>query len=164
MIDKESSDRFHAALVYATAKHEGQTRIGGDPYITHPMAVARLLQKKGYDTDYQIAGLFHDLLEDTDATEDDILRLGGNRVLHAVQLLTKRKGYIMAEYMAGIRSDPMACAVKAADRLHNLRCAEVCSAAFRKKYIRETNEWYLDLDPEIPEAVHMLEANLSDTE
>ena len=73
--------------------------------------------------DYQLTALFHDLLEDTDATEEEIFDLGGARVLEAVRLLTKQEGYVMAEYVAGIRTNPIAFVVKAADRLHNLRTA-----------------------------------------
>ena len=78
-------------------------RIGGAPFITHPIAVAEILQKDGYQTEYQIAGIFHDLLEDTDALEQDILEIGGEDVLNAVKLVTKEKGYCMENYIAGIR-------------------------------------------------------------
>ena len=100
--------RYDAALSYATQKHRGQTRIGGDPYITHPVAVAGILRDWGYGTDHQIAGLFHDLLEDTDASEEEIESIGGAGVLRTVRLLTKQKGYIMAEYVADINADPVA--------------------------------------------------------
>ncbi|MGN0171739.1 MAG: HD domain-containing protein [Acutalibacteraceae bacterium] len=154
------SDRFEAALRFAARKHEGQYRIGGLPYITHPQAVAAILCEKGYDENYQIAGLFHDLLEDTDATEAEIEDLAGKEVLTAVKLLTKRKGYIMADYIAGIKSNALAMAVKAADRLHNLRSAAVADDAFKRRYIRESIDWYLDFDPEIPKAVKALSDTL----
>ena len=150
------AERLQRAYDYAAEKHKGQFRKGGEPYITHPEAVSCLLKEKGYGTDVQIAGLFHDLLEDTDASEAEIEALGGKAVLQAVRLLTKQPGYVMAEYMAGIRANPMAKVVKAADRLHNLRCAVVCSEAFKRKYILESIDWYLDLDPEIPNAVRAL--------
>ena len=76
-----SSERFQAALEFATLKHAGQYRIGGLPNMTHPRAVAEILREKGYGEDYQIAGLFHDLLEDTDAQETEIEMLGGREVL-----------------------------------------------------------------------------------
>ena len=60
--------RLEAAIEFASVKHEGQYRKGGAPYITHPVAVANILKEKGFNEDYQIAGIFHDLLEDTDAT------------------------------------------------------------------------------------------------
>ena len=128
-----ASDKFNAALDFATLKHNGQYRIGGLPYITHPVEVASYLREAGYSIDYQIAGLFHDLLEDTDATEEEIKALGGPEVLEAVKLVTKQKGYVMSDYIAAIKSNPMASAVKAADRLHNLRCAIVAYTNFNQK-------------------------------
>ena len=62
----------------------------------------------------------------------------------------------MAEYVAGIRSNPMAMAVKAADRLHNLQSAFVTTQSFRRRYILETLDWYMDFSPEIPKAVEAL--------
>ena len=149
--------RYEKALAFAAHKHEGQYRIGGDPYITHPVAVAELVAQWGYDLTYQITALFHDLLEDTDAAAEEIEALGGPEVLAAVELLTKQKGYVMAHYIAAIRANPIARVVKAADRLHNLRCAVVADDAFKRKYIRESREWYMDFSPEIPQAVRHLE-------
>lgn len=121
----DEKERYQKAEAFATEKHKGQFRIGGEPYIMHPLAVAEIVRNQGYGMDYQITALFHDLLEDTDATEEEIFDLGGARVLEAVRLLTKQEGYVMAEYVAGIRSNPIAFVVKAADRLHNLRTAFV---------------------------------------
>ena len=92
-------------------------------YITHPVAVADILKKESYDIEYQIVALFHDLLEDTNATEDEIRSIAGEEVLQAVKLLTKEKGYDMQTYVTRIRQNPIAYAVKGADRLHNLRTA-----------------------------------------
>ena len=156
----KENERYFSALAYATAKHNGQTRKEGVPYITHPIAVAEILEKKGYGEDYIIAGLFHDLLEDTDATESEILELSNESVLCAVKLLTKQSGYNMREYIDGIKRNPIAFAVKAADRLHNLQCAPAASVEFRKKYISESREWYLDFCPEIEQAVIALEKTI----
>ena len=87
------SEKYFQALAYATKKHEGQLRIGGLPYITHPLAVAEWLIARGYGEEYIITGFFHDLLEDTDATEQEIAKIGGQKVLEAVKLLTKYKDY-----------------------------------------------------------------------
>ncbi len=151
---------YEAALAFATQKHEGQYRRGGLPYITHPVAVADIVQAWGFGEDYRVAALFHDLLEDTDATEAEILALGSPEVLTAVRLLTKSPGYDMADYIAGIRSHPIACIVKAADRLHNLRSAICTDDDFKRRYIAESKAWYLDFSPEIPAAVRALEESL----
>lgn len=121
--------------------------IGGDPYITHAVAVAGILRDWGYGADHQIAGLFHDLPEDTDASEQEIESIGGADVLRTVRLLTKQKGYIMAEYVAAIKANPVARAVKAANRLHNLRCAVAADEDFKRRYV---------LEPELPPAVKAL--------
>ena len=157
MTDEE---RIEQALQFAREKHKGQLRIGGDEYITHPMAVAEIVRQKGYGIDVQIAALFHDLLEDTDTKESEILFYGNEEILKAVKLLTKQKGYNMAEYVAGIRQNETAFAVKGADRLHNLRCALVTDTEFKRKYIFETVDWYLDFSPEIPKALKALAESL----
>ena len=154
------SDKVERALAFATEKHKGQKRIGGEDYITHPMAVCDAVSNQGYGDDYRIAALFHDLLEDTDATEEEILQYGNHEVLTAVKLLTKKKGYDMAEYIGAIKSNEIALAVKAADRLHNLQCAFVASNEFKRRYILETLEWYMDFSPEIKTAVERLQEDL----
>lgn len=159
-MERTEAARYAAAAAFAAEKHAGQTRIGGAPYITHPTAVAEIVRGWGYGTDYQITGLFHDLLEDTDATAEEIQELGGAEVLRAVRLLTKRPGYVMAEYVAGLKADPMARVVKAADRLHNLRCALMAGEEFKRRYVLESLDWYLDLSPEIPPAVKTLAESL----
>ena len=154
------TESYKLALEFAKAKHKGQKRIGGDDYITHPIAVAEIVKNQGFDENYQIAALFHDLLEDTDATEEEILKYGSNKILDAVTLLTKKKGYVMAEYISAIKQNPIAFAVKAADRLHNLQCAIVTDEEFKRKYILETVDWYLDFSPEIRKAVKRLAESL----
>ncbi len=153
-------DALKSALAFATKKHKGQFRIGGEEYIVHPIAVCEMLQRKGYGLEYQITALFHDLLEDTDATEEEILEYGNAEVLEAVKLLTKRKGYVMAEYIQGIKGNKIARAVKEADRLHNLRQAVLTNAEFKRRYILETVDWYMDFSPEIRAAVKKLAESL----
>lgn len=152
--------QYNKALRFAARKHKGQYRTGGLAYITHPIAVAEKLKAKGYTDDYVIAGLFHDLLEDTNATEAEILSIGGEEVLKAVKLLTKQEGYDMESYLFGIRNNPIARAVKAMDRLHNLECAVVCSEEFKRRYILETIDFYMDFDEDIPRVVKALEDTL----
>ena len=154
------SKSLQLALEFARAKHEGQKRIGGDDYITHPMAVCEIVKSQGFDENYQITALFHDLLEDTDATEEEILKYGNQEILEAVKLLTKKKGYDMSEYIGAIKQNSIAFAVKAADRLHNLECAIIADEEFKRKYILETVDWYMDFSPEIRKAVKRLAESL----
>ena len=160
MMEDQQLKRFADALDYATRKHAGQYRHGGEDYITHPIAVAAYLKEKDYDLAHQITALFHDLLEDTDATPAEILQLGGEEVLEAVKLLTKPINCNMADYVAGIKSNPMAKAVKTADRLHNLRCAVNSPEPFRRRYVAESKLWYADFGEEIVQATHDLEKTL----
>ncbi len=151
------SGTYTKALSFATEKHRGQFRKGGKEYITHPVEVADMLRDRGYGEKYIITALFHDLLEDTDATEDEIRGIAGEEVLEAVKLLTKTEGYVMAEYVENIKNNPISFAVKAYDRLHNLISATESTAEFRKRYILETKKYYMDFCPEIRDAVRMLE-------
>ena len=157
----EITERVRRALEFASEKHKGQKRIGGDDYITHPIAVCEIVKNQGYGEDYQITALFHDLLEDTNATEEEILQYGNDEILVAVKLLTKQKGYDMQEYIKAIKGNEIAFIVKSADRLHNLQCALVTSVEFKRKYILETVDWYLDFSREIKEAVKRLAESLN---
>lgn len=71
-MNREESNKFSQALAFAADKHASQQRKDGTPYILHPVRVGMYLQKEGYDVRYQIVGLFHDLLEDTDATIEEL--------------------------------------------------------------------------------------------
>lgn len=126
-------------------KHGEQTRKQGTPYYLHPVAVSDCLAKKGFSRDYLIAGLFHDLLEDTKTTYEELLNISNSTVAEAVRLVTKEDGYDMHEYIERIRKNDIARMVKLADRWHNLLEAPVASPKFQKKYIKETEDWYIEL-------------------
>ena len=156
----DDSECLKLALEFAKAKHKGQKRIGGEDYITHPIAVCEIIKSQGFDESYQIAALFHDLLEDTDATEEEILKYGSPEILESVKLLTKENGYVMSEYISAIKKNPIAFAVKAADRLHNLQCAIITDEEFKRKYILETIDWYMDFSADIRSALKRLAESL----
>ncbi len=137
---------YDKALKYATEMHKSTPdRMGGEKYITHPVAVAEDLRNKGFSTEVQIIGLFHDLLEDTDATKKEIIALSNQNVYNIVLLLTKEEGYSMDDYMSRIQNNKLATAVKLADRNHNLRCSLVADEKFRMKYYKESHEHYKKL-------------------
>ena len=156
----DDGENLQLALEFAKEKHKGQKRIGGDDYITHPIAVCEIIKAQGFDESYQIAALFHDLLEDTDTTEEEILKYSNQEILDAVKLLTKEKGYDMSEYIGAIKHNSIAFAVKAADRLHNLECAIITDEEFKRKYILETVDWYMDFSYDIRKAVKRLAESL----
>ena len=81
------------AYYYADNLHSGQKRQSGEPYIIHPLNVSYILASMHADRDTICAGLLHDTLEDTNATKEEILKLSNKKVLDAVVLLTKEKGY-----------------------------------------------------------------------
>ncbi|GEM_PF-3313511 len=145
-MNKKKTEKMYydEAVRYATMMHEGQNRIGGEPYVTHPLAVAEILKKKGFPIEYRIAAVFHDLLEDTEAEDDVIMAYGGQEVLKAVKLMTKEYNYNMADYIERIKANPITMNVKAADRLHNLSTAGVTDWRFKKRYVEETKKWFYD--------------------
>lgn len=115
------------AINLAVTWHTGQTRkVDGSPYIIHPIAVATMLAKNGFSDETIAAGYCHDLLEDTQCTEDDILTACGSKVLEIVKAVTnddkkpweeKKLGYIES-----VRNGPVeAKAVCVADKIHNLK-------------------------------------------
>lgn len=126
-------------------KHDGQKRIQGTEYYLHPLEVANILKEKGLNETYQIVGLFHDLLEDTNTTYEEILEISNRNIADAVVLLTKEPNYIMDEYIKKIKENEIAKMVKLADRLHNLSEAHFASKNFIEKYINETEKWYIDM-------------------
>ncbi len=134
------------ALKYATEKHKDTPRRkGGEEYITHPVAVSEILRDKGFGTDVQIMALFHDLLEDTDATESEILELSNQEVLDGVKLITKEEDYDMDDYINRIQSNQKACAVKLADRIHNLLSSVNAPEEWRHEYYLETLDYFCHL-------------------
>lgn len=145
-----TDSRLKDALDFAADKHAGQMRWGGIPFITHPVAVAEYLQHRGYNDDTLLTALFHDLLEDTDTTREEILARSGASVLEAVVLLTKPKPYDMTDYLGGIEENQMAKNVKCADRIHNLRTTADSDKAFRRKYYDESVRWYVPFFRDTP--------------
>lgn len=130
---------------FVKLKHGNQKRIQGTPYYLHPYEVSNILENKGYKGDYLLVALFHDLLEDTNTTEEEILELSNDEVLSAVKLLTKEENYDMRNYVSRIASNELAKMVKLADRLHNLTEAIYADNSFKKRYIEETLTWYIPM-------------------
>ena len=94
-------------IEFIKEKHKGQKRIQGTPYYIHPLEVSNILDKKGFSKEYQIVGLFHDLLEDTDTTYEELVQISNKKIADTVRLLTKEKGYVMSEYINRIMKNEM---------------------------------------------------------
>ncbi len=123
---------LNAGYVYAVAKHGHQKRASGDPYFSHPVAVAGLLADMKLDEDTIIAGLLHDTVEDTDASLEDIRDLFGGDVAGLVNGVTKlgeieynslasKQAENFQKFILATIGDIRVLLVKLADRLHNMR-------------------------------------------
>ena len=92
--DEDQLAELEHAIDYATDKHAGQKRKSGEPYISHPLAVAHTLIEWGMDIDSVLAGILHDSVEDTDATLEEIESLfsplGSLKLLETCSILDDR--------------------------------------------------------------------------
>ena len=145
--------RLRSAFEYANAHHGPQLRKSGEPYITHPIAVAEIVNELDLDLDSIIAALLHDCIEDTDASHDEIAKLFGASVADLVEGVTKltRMQYTSKEeeQMENLRKMFMAMAkdvrvilIKLCDRLHNMRTLQYQSERKQKEKSLETMEIY----------------------
>ena len=114
----------------AEAAHAAQKRKSGDPYITHPLAVATILAGLGMDTTTLVAALLHDTVEDTGVTLDSITADFGSEVTHLVDGVTKidkvkfgdaAQAETIRKMIVAMARDPRVLVIKLADRLHNMR-------------------------------------------
>lgn len=141
------------AFQYADSAHLGQYRQSGEPYITHPLAVAELCASWRLDAPSIMAALLHDVIEDTGSTHQELVEVFGGKVADLVEGLTKldklefqSHAEAQAEsfrkmFMAMAR-DVRVILVKLADRLHNMRTLDAMALAKRKRVALETNEIY----------------------
>ena len=119
------------AYEFAKTKHNGQYRESGEEYITHPLAVAIILARLNADTDTICAGLLHDVIEDTNATKEDIAAEFGDSVATLVMGVTNLTKMSIADkdsldnanlrkLILGMARDVRILIIKLADRLHNM--------------------------------------------
>jgi len=135
-------------LDYVIRKHTGQKRDEGTMYVTHPISVAMILARKGYSDEYIAVALGHDLIEDTDATYDEITDLTNEDIADAILALSKPAHNVdYKKYYSGIANLEIARAVKVADRIHNL--STMASGGWSKKrqqkYLDKTKEYIFPL-------------------
>ncbi|MGN9808765.1 RelA/SpoT family protein [Micromonospora sp. BQ11] len=137
------------AYTIAENMHRGQFRKSGEPYITHPLAVAQICADLGMDTTTLVAALLHDTVEDTRYTLQALAEDFGPEVAHLVDGVTKfdKAFYGKAAEAETIRKmiiaagkDVRVLIIKLADRLHNMRTLGVRSAASRERIARKTQE------------------------
>lgn len=149
-------DKIAEAYQYAFRAHDGQMRQSGEPYIIHPIAVAMILVELGMDTETICAGLLHDVVEDTEATVDEIKKLFGSDVALMVDGVTKltklsystkeqRQAENVRKMLLAMAKDVRVIIVKLADRLHNMRTGEYWKEYKRREKALETMEVYAPL-------------------
>lgn len=141
------------AYQFSKTAHEGQFRKSGDPYISHPVAVAKLLAKWHLDAQALMAALLHDVVEDTPATKQEVGDIFGKPVAELVDGVSKldriefqTEAHAQAEnfrkMLLAMARDVRVILIKLADRLHNMRTLDSMVPEKRKRIAKETLEIY----------------------
>ena len=152
-LDAPTIERVAQAYAFAAQAHEGQTRVSGEPYITHPVAVAGILANLRMDEKTIIAALLHDVIEDTPTGHEYILAEYGAEVAHLVEGVSKldqirfkskaeQQAANFRKMMMAMVEDVRVILIKLADRLHNMRTLGVMRPDKRRRIARETLEIY----------------------
>ena len=149
-------DLVNRAYRFSEKSHEGQQRASGEPYLSHPLEVAGLLVDFKMDVTTVIAGLLHDVLEDTRATKDDLAREFGPEIAELVDGVTKigklafssreeRQAENFRKMVVAMAHDLRVLMIKLADRLHNMRTLDYLAPERAKKIAQETLDIYAPL-------------------
>ncbi|HFN0160525.1 TPA: bifunctional (p)ppGpp synthetase/guanosine-3',5'-bis(diphosphate) 3'-pyrophosphohydrolase [Streptococcus pneumoniae] len=155
-LTEEDVHFVHKALVYAVECHSGQYRKSGEPYIIHPIQVAGILAKLKLDAVTVACGFLHDVVEDTDATLDDLEREFGpdvRMIVDGVTKLGKVEYKSIEEQLAenhrkmlmAMSEDIRVILVKLSDRLHNMRTLKHLRKDKQERISKETMEIYAPL-------------------
>ena len=150
-LPKDQVDKIEQAYITAKNAHEGQTRTSGEPYITHPVAVATILAQMHLDCDAIRAALLHDVVEDTPITEDKIEQLFGETVTRLVIGVTKLDKLQFRDHkeaqaenfrkmIMAMTNDIRVILIKLADRTHNMRTIGALRPDKRRRIAKETLE------------------------
>jgi guanosine-3',5'-bis(diphosphate) 3'-pyrophosphohydrolase len=145
--------RLAEAYRFSEAAHAGQTRQSGDPYISHPLAVAEILADWHLDGQTLMAALLHDVTEDTSVTKDEISDTFGRPVAELVDGVSKldkiefqsaedAQAENFRKMLLAMARDVRVMLIKLADRLHNMRTLGAVPPAKRRRVARETMEIY----------------------
>src|SRR5262244_2418476 len=144
------------AYRFSASSHDGQQRASGEPYLSHPLQVASLLVDFKMDVTTVTAGLLHDVLEDTPATKDDLVREFGQEIAELVDGVTKlgklafssreeRQAENFRKMLVAMARDLRVLMIKLADRLHNMRTLEYLPPDRSRKIAQETLDIYAPL-------------------
>jgi GTP pyrophosphokinase len=152
----EDISLIRKAWEFCVQHHEGQMRASGEPYIIHPLEVAEVLAEMKMDATAIAAGLLHDSVEDTPATNEEIAAGFGDQVAHIVEGVTKidkiqfanredRQAENVRKMLLAMVSDVRVVLIKLADRLHNMRTLEHLKPDRQEAIARETQDIYAPL-------------------
>ncbi len=167
----EDVELVRKAYVYAAAAHAGQTRLSGEPYLSHPLAVAYTLGELRLDGASVAAGLLHDTVEDTKATIEEIDESFGEDVADIVDGVTKislltfdskeeQQAENIRKMILAMNEDMRVLFVKLADRLHNMRTLEFQKPEKQRRIAQETMDIYAPLANRL--GLHRVKLELED--
>jgi len=152
-LDAEKVAIVMRAFEVGAKAHEGQTRITGEPYILHPVAVAQILADMRMDHESIAAAVLHDTLEDTPLLKEDVQSQFGEEIANLVDGVTKldkmkfrtrseADAESFRKLMLAMSRDLRVIFIKLADRMHNMRTLDIMSFNSRRRIARETLEIY----------------------
>ena len=152
-LSEEQVERIRKAYLLGAHAHAGQTRKSGEPYITHPVAVARILAELGMDAETIIAAILHDTLEDTPLSRAELESEFGATVTALVDGVTKldrvkfrslqeAAAESFRKMLLAMARDLRVILIKLADRLHNMRTLAAMAPDARERIARETLDIY----------------------
>lgn len=141
------------AYIYSARVHEGQVRLSGEPYLSHPLEVANILADMKLDVESVAAALLHDVIEDTHATPEEIRDMFGQDIFHIVSGVTKlsklpfstsqaRQAESIRKMILAMADDIRVILIKLTDRLHNMRTLQFHKEDKRKIIAQETLDIY----------------------
>ena len=147
-LSPEHVKQIYSAYLFSAKAHEGQTRLSGEPYIYHPISVARVLAEMHMDAQTIQAAILHDVIEDTETAKEHLTNEFGEEVAELVDGVSKlthlefeSKIEAQAEnfrkMMLAMVKDVRVIIIKLADRLHNMRTLDVMRLEKRKRIARE---------------------------
>ncbi len=152
-LEPDQIAEVYRAYLFGAEAHDGQSRLSGEPYIYHPVAVARILAEMRMDSKSLIAALLHDVIEDTPTAKEQIIKLFGEEVAELVDGVSKlthiefetrieAQAENFRKMIMAMTRDIRVIMVKLADRLHNMRTLMYMRPDKRRRIARETLEIY----------------------
>ncbi len=170
-LPEEEIAEVRAAHEYGAEMHAGQYRQSGEPYIYHPLAVARILAEMRLDRTTLMAAILHDVIEDTPAAKDEIAARFGSDVAELVDGVSKldrasdqsreeAQAESLRKLLLAMTDDLRVILVKLADRLHNMRTLGSVASAKRRRVARETLEIYAPIAHRL--GIHTIRTELED--